>query len=1178
MKKLIFSLIGLFTLCFLNAQSNMVIHQGNGSTLSLPLQSIDSVRFILIPSPVTKRIFQNNGNILSLSVADIDSITFTIPNRSTLPTLTTQAVTVLSSSSAFGGGNISADGGSAITQRGVCWNTSPNPTLANNFTVDGTGLGSYGSSMQPLSPSTTYYVRAYATNANGTSYGSQVSFVTAPANSGGSLPTISTNQVVYMDSLSAFCGGNITADGGLAVTARGVCWAIGTTPTINHSRTVDGAGGGSFNSRLSNLLPNTSYFVRAYATNAAGTAYGISYSFTTKGFATVATDSVFDIMALRAKASGRVLNDGGVSVTERGFCWSLNSNPTVNDNKVLAGNGLGSFAQQIQSLAADTTIYVRAFAGSSIGFSYGNQIAFRTLTGIPIVITDSVFNIGAFSANVSGNVINSNGATVISRGFCWSLTPNPKISDFKTNNGNSLGYYQGSLTSLLADTIYYIRAYSTTNAGTGYGNQVIFRTQTGIPTVITDSVFDIGAFTANTSGNVINSNGANVISRGFCWSLTPNPTISDFKTNNGNSLGYYQGSLTSLLADTIYYIRAYSTTNAGTGYGNQVIFRTQTGIPTVITDSVFDIGAFTANTSGNVINSNGANVISRGFCWSLNPIPTINDSITINGNGIGVFLGNLSNLLNDTLYYVRAYSTTNAGTGYGNQIIFRTQTGIPSVITDSVFNIRALKANVSGNVINDNGAYINLRGFCISLKPNPTINDLKTNNGSIIGVFSEILSNLLPDTIYYVKAYATTKAGTGYGNQISFKTKTGIPSVVTDSVFNIKLYSANASGEILDSNGDTIKTRGFCFSLSPNPTLIDSVIVNGNGVGAYSLKLANLLRDTIYYVRAFATSDVGTGYGGQISFRTQSGIPIVVTDSVFNISLYTANVNGKAINDNGDSIKTRGFCWSLNPNPTINDSITIIGSGIGFFSSKISKLFSDTIYYVRAFATTHSGTGYGGQISFRSYDLRKAYPSGSVFCSSGATDIVDVTNSITGKTWMDRNLGATRRATSSTDSLAFGDLYQWGRRSDGHQCRNTSTDTILSSSDQPSHGNYIFSATNLIGDWRSPQNDSLWQGVNGINNPCPIGYRLPTRSETEAERLSWSTNNASGAFASPLKFTLAGKRFGSSTFSVGISGEYWSSSTNGTTDAGNLQITTSSWSLSGGANRINGSSIRCIKN
>jgi hypothetical protein len=124
-----------------------------------------------------------------------------------------------------------------------------------------------------------------------------------------------------------------------------------------------------------------------------------------------------------------------------------------------------------------------------------------------------------------------------------------------------------------------------------------------------------------------------------------------------------------------------------------------------------------------------------------------------------------------------------------------------------------------------------------------------------------------------------------------------------------------------------------------------------------------------------------------------------------------------------------------------------------------------------------------------------------------------VTNPATGKTWMDRNLGASQVATSSTDANAYGDLYQWGRGSDGHQCRNSPNTSTLSSTDQPGHGSFIFSPS----DWRSPQNGNLWQGLSGINNPCPSGYRLPTEAELNSERLSWISNNAAGAFASPLK-------------------------------------------------------------
>jgi uncharacterized protein (TIGR02145 family) len=203
------------------------------------------------------------------------------------------------------------------------------------------------------------------------------------------------------------------------------------------------------------------------------------------------------------------------------------------------------------------------------------------------------------------------------------------------------------------------------------------------------------------------------------------------------------------------------------------------------------------------------------------------------------------------------------------------------------------------------------------------------------------------------------------------------------------------------------------------------------------------------------------------------------------------------------------------------------------------------------------------------------YAAGSVFCASGATSVVAVINSITGKTWMDRNLGARQVATSSTDVDSYGDLYQWGRGSDRHQCRNSATTATLSSSDQPAHGNFITISSSPY-DWRSPQNTNLWQGVNGVNNPCPSGYRLPTETEINDERLSWGSQNDAGAFASPLKLPLAGSRFGSNPLNaVGSSGSYWSSTVSGTEaryldfDSGNANMYT--------YYRAYGFSVRCLK-
>ena len=195
----------------------------------------------------------------------------------------------------------------------------------------------------------------------------------------------------------------------------------------------------------------------------------------------------------------------------------------------------------------------------------------------------------------------------------------------------------------------------------------------------------------------------------------------------------------------------------------------------------------------------------------------------------------------------------------------------------------------------------------------------------------------------------------------------------------------------------------------------------------------------------------------------------------------------------------------------------------------------------------------------------------------------DVTNPTTGKTWMDRNLGATNVATSSTDANSYGDLYQWGRAADGHQIRTSSTTSTFSSTDLPGNANFIL-GPNPPYDWRSTANSNLWQGVNGVNNPCPSGYRLPTQAEWDAERLSWSSQNAAGAFASPLKLPMAGRRDGSdgSITQVGTYGWYWSSTT-AYQGACNCNISKRLYFFNTGFNntddngRSNAFAVRCIK-
>ncbi|WP_373826226.1 hypothetical protein [Bacteroides heparinolyticus] len=198
---------------------------------------------------------------------------------------------------------------------------------------------------------------------------------------------------------------------------------------------------------------------------------------------------------------------------------------------------------------------------------------------------------------------------------------------------------------------------------------------------------------------------------------------------------------------------------------------------------------------------------------------------------------------------------------------------------------------------------------------------------------------------------------------------------------------------------------------------------------------------------------------------------------------------------------------------------------------------------------------------------------------SGSDTIITVINPATGAEWMDRNLGATQVATSMTDVNSFGDLYQWGRGKDGHQKRTSGITTTLSNGDNPGHGDFILTDSSP-NDWRSPQNDNLWQGVNGINNPCPAGFRIPTEAEWTAEINTWNSLDFNGAFESVLKLPCAGGRhFASSNngalFLLGTSGFYWTSTVSGT-KASRLSFDMSHAEFYA-PYRAYGYSVRCIK-
>lgn len=362
-------------------------------------------------------------------------------------------------------------------------------------------------------------------------------------------------------------GSQVTSDGGGTVTARGVVWSTSQNPTVNLStKTVDGSGLGVFGSDIegSGLTNNTTYYVRAYATNSAGTSYGNQISFTTDTVPTVTT-SVSNIAATTATMSGNVTSDGGATVSSRGIAYNTSGTPTTSDTSITVGSGTGAFTTNVTGLTAGTAYYARAWAINNIGIAYGNQVGFSTPNPQPPSVTAGYTAVGGnqYQFYVTINSIGS--ATPTEVGVIVNGTT------YYSSYGGGTGTFEagGILGPFSACTVNSYTAFATNTVGTGTSGGSI--TISGTPPTANNISNDgssrsgnfvqISVYGTYTSGDLPVTQGTLYVEGPPGWNGSAT-AVSSLNFSGGNSFtGYY--SLNSANSAGQYTIYAVLQNNCG---------------------------------------------------------------------------------------------------------------------------------------------------------------------------------------------------------------------------------------------------------------------------------------------------------------------------------------------------------------------------------------------------------------------------------------------------------------------------------------------------------------------------------------------------------------------------------------------------------------------------------------
>ena len=886
------------------------------------------------------------------------------------------------------------------------------------------------------------------------------------------LPIVATVAASNIGTNTATTGGNVFSDGGTTVTARGVCYSVAPNPTLAESHTTDGTGTGAFTSSLTNLMENTTYYVRAYATNSAGTAYGNEVSFATTNGGTSQDGQPCPGAVTVTDIDNNTYN----TVQIGNQCWmkeNLRTTHYSNGTSIALGSSTSTttaYRYYPDNEQSNVSIYgylynwpaVMGNSSSSSANPSGVQGVCPTGWHVPsdaewtqltdYVSSQSLYVCGSSTNNIAkalasttgwssstdncavGNNPSANNATGFSAlpagayygddygdynffgegAYLWSAT------EYNDYNAYNRALYNNLYANVIRSNIVKFGGMSVRCVRDNSGGGTAF-----LPTVTTNTVSSITTTSATCGGNVISDGGTTVTARGVCWSTSQNPTVSNSHTTNGSGTGSFISSLTGLTANTTYYVRAYATNSAGTAYGNEVSFTTTNGGTSQ--DGQPCPGAVTVTD----IDNNTYNTVQIGNqCWMKENLRTTHYS-----NGTSIALGSSTSTTTAYRYYPNNDQSNVSTYGY-------------------LYNWKAVMGGSSSSSVNPSG----VQGICPTGWHVPSdaewtqlTNYVSSQSQYVCGSSTDNIAKALASITGWEESNETCTVG----NSPSANNATGFSALpagiyfIAYGVFGQTAYFWSAT----EDDGNLAYFRGLSYIF----TYVSRNYLN---------------KDVGFSVRC-----VRDNSGGGTAF-----LPTVITNTVSSITTTSATCGGNVTSEGGTTVTVRGVCWSTLQNPTVSNSHTSNGSGTGIFTSSLTGLTANTTYYVRAYATNSAGTAYGNEVSFTTTNGGTSQDGQPC---PGAVTVTDIDNNtyntvqIGNQCWMKENLRTTHYSNGT--SIALG----------------SSTSTTTAYRYYPNNDQSNVSTYGYLYNWKAVMGGSSSSSVNpsGVQGICPTGWHVPSDAE-----------------------------------------------------------------------------------